>query len=137
MAINRTKAIGDAPARGPKQRGGRRKGDFLVSRGMTPQASGEESRQSAVASQAIEAQPSFGQIKPKERLQWSHWVGQHRQQGEVALAQTSAQEVRRSRRRKRSNRKQMAGRRIAGFLMDNDSNACHGALRESPKGSAR
>ncbi len=31
----------------------------------------------------------------------------------------------------------MAGRRIAGFLTDNDSNACHGALRESPKEFAR
>jgi hypothetical protein len=79
MAINRTKAIGDAPAHGPKQSGGRRKSEFLVPRGMTPKASGEESRQSAVASKAIEAQPSFGQIKPKERLQWSHWFGQHRQ----------------------------------------------------------
>jgi len=29
---------------------------------MTPKAAGEESRTSAVASQAIEAQPAFGQI---------------------------------------------------------------------------
>ncbi|CCJ07289.1 hypothetical protein [Methylocystis sp. SC2] len=35
MAINRTKAIGDAPAGGPKQSGGRRKSEFLVPRGMT------------------------------------------------------------------------------------------------------
>jgi hypothetical protein len=27
----------------------------------------------------------------------------------------------------------MAGLRIAGFLTDNDSNACQGVLRESPK----
>jgi hypothetical protein len=64
MAIDRPKAIGDAPARGPKQSGGRRKSEFLVPRGMTPKASGEESRSSAVASQAIDAQPSFGQITP-------------------------------------------------------------------------
>jgi hypothetical protein len=32
---------------------------------MTPKASGEESRRNAVALQTIEAQPSFGQIKPK------------------------------------------------------------------------
>jgi hypothetical protein len=64
MAIERPKAIGDAPASGPKRSGGRRKGDFLASRGMTPQASGEESRQSAVASKTIEAQPSFVQITP-------------------------------------------------------------------------
>lgn len=64
MAIDRPKAIGDAPARGPKRSGGRRKGDFLVSRGMTPKASGEESRISAVASKAIETQPPFGQIRP-------------------------------------------------------------------------
>jgi hypothetical protein len=31
----------------------------------------------------------------------------------------------------------MAGRRIAGFLTDNDSNACHGVLRKSPKGATR
>jgi hypothetical protein len=30
---------------------------------MTPQAAGEESRHEAVSSQAIEAQPVFGQIR--------------------------------------------------------------------------
>ena len=62
MAINRPEAIGAAPALGapvalarwggdcrPKQSGGRRSSEFLVSRGMTPQASGEESRCAAVA----------------------------------------------------------------------------------------
>jgi hypothetical protein len=34
MAICRPKTIGDAPARGPERSGGRRCGDFLVSRGM-------------------------------------------------------------------------------------------------------
>jgi hypothetical protein len=38
-------------------------GGFLASRGMSF-SSGEESRPGAVAAQAIEAQPSFGQIKP-------------------------------------------------------------------------
>jgi hypothetical protein len=64
MAIERPKAIGDARACGPEQSGGRRSSEFLASRGMTPTASGEESRCAAVASKTIEAQPSFGQIKP-------------------------------------------------------------------------
>lgn len=64
MAIEGPKTIGDASARGPKRSGGRRRRDFVVSRGMTPQASGEESHDSAVASQTIEAQPLFGQIRP-------------------------------------------------------------------------
>jgi hypothetical protein len=37
--------------------------DFLASRGMG-EAQGKKVDPSAVASQAIEAQPSFGQIKP-------------------------------------------------------------------------
>jgi hypothetical protein len=63
MAICRPEAIDDAPACGPEHRGGWRRGEFLASRGMgfSP---GEESLTDAIASQAIEAQPSFGQIKP-------------------------------------------------------------------------
>ena len=63
MAIGKPKAIDDAPVRGPERSGGWRRGEFLASRGMgfSP---GEESLTDAVASQAIEAQPSFGQIKP-------------------------------------------------------------------------
>src|SRR5271163_784917 len=76
MAIGRPEAIGDAPARGPERSGGWRRGDFLASRGMGEPGSprgkprgvespGEESLTGAVAAQAIEAQPSFGQIKPR------------------------------------------------------------------------
>jgi len=39
--------------------------DFLASRGMG-EAQGKKVDPSAVAAQAIEAQPSFGQIKPSE-----------------------------------------------------------------------
>jgi hypothetical protein len=62
MAIGKPKAIDDAPV-GPERSGGWRRREFLVSRGMgfSP---GEESLNAAVAAQAIEAQPSFGQIKP-------------------------------------------------------------------------
>jgi hypothetical protein len=63
MAIDQPEAIDDAPARGPEHGGGRRRRNFLASRGMgfSP---GEESFTDAVAAQAIEAQPPFGQIKP-------------------------------------------------------------------------
>src|SRR5437879_3392038 len=66
MAMNRPRAIGDAPARGPERSGGRRCGDFLASRGMGA-SPGEESRINGVAAQTIEAQPLFGQIKPSKR----------------------------------------------------------------------
>ena len=38
--------------------------EFLASRGMPARPAGEESLTDAIASQAIEAQPSFGQITP-------------------------------------------------------------------------
>ena len=75
MALRRRRRFADAPA-GPQQRGGRRRSGFLVSRGMTPRASGEESRFPAVASQAIEAEPAFGQMKPGERPLWLCRSGQ-------------------------------------------------------------
>src|ERR1700735_3998945 len=64
MAICRPEAIDGAPACGPEHRGGWRRGEFLASRGMPALPAGEESLTDAIASQAIEAQPSFGQIKP-------------------------------------------------------------------------
>ena len=51
---------------GPKQSGGRRRSDFLVSRGMTPQAAGEESRAFAVAPQAVEASADLRLDQPIE-----------------------------------------------------------------------
>ena len=53
--------IDDAPARGPERSGGRRRGEFLASRGMGV-SPGEESLPAGVAAQAIEAQPVSGQI---------------------------------------------------------------------------
>jgi len=64
MAICRPEAIDDAPGFGPERSGGWWRGEFLASRGMPARPAGEESLTDAVASQAIEAQPSFGQIKP-------------------------------------------------------------------------
>src|SRR5258708_32039872 len=70
MAIGKPEAIDDAPLAGrsaTEDGGGETPAFagacFLASRGMgfSP---GEESRSAAVASQAIEAQPSFGQIWP-------------------------------------------------------------------------
>ncbi|MGV7217487.1 hypothetical protein, partial [Bradyrhizobium sp. UFLA05-112] len=46
--------------------GGRRRGDFLVSRGMGV-AQGKKVSTDGVAAQTIEAQPVFGQIKPTRR----------------------------------------------------------------------
>src|ERR1700689_5170844 len=62
MAIGKPEAIDDAPV-GPELSGGWRRGEFLASRGMgfSP---GEKGFASSIASQAIEAQPPFGQIKP-------------------------------------------------------------------------
>ena len=65
MAMGRPRTIGDAPA-GPERSGGRCRRDFLASRGMGV-SPGEESRVDSVASQTIEAQPVFGQIKPSQR----------------------------------------------------------------------
>jgi len=65
MAIDRPKMIGDAPE-GLERSGGCCRRDFLASRGMGV-SPGEESRFDSVASQAIEAQPVFGQIKPSQR----------------------------------------------------------------------
>jgi hypothetical protein len=66
MAICRPEAIDDAPLRGPERSGGWRRRDFLASRGMG-EAQGKKVDPSAVAAQAIEAQPPFGQIKAIER----------------------------------------------------------------------
>jgi hypothetical protein len=83
MAICRPKAIDDAPAgRGPRRAramgwpqgrsaaedGGREtpaRGGMLSCLARNGRRPGEESRSGDVAAQAIEAQPSFGQIKPK------------------------------------------------------------------------
>jgi hypothetical protein len=61
---------GDLQAEGDRRRtrraGAQRRmavGDFLDPRGMRVSA-GEESRIAAIAVQAIEAQPAFGQIEP-------------------------------------------------------------------------
>jgi hypothetical protein len=66
MAMNRPKTIGDAPVRGPEHSGGRRRCDFLASRGMGV-AQGKKVASGGVAAQTIEAQPVFGQIKPSKR----------------------------------------------------------------------
>src|SRR5262249_10846759 len=63
MAICRPKVIAAAPVFGPERSGGWQRQDCLGPRGMRVSA-GEESRAAAIAAQAIEAQPSFGQIKP-------------------------------------------------------------------------
>src|SRR4051794_22686027 len=63
MAIGRPKTIDDGPVHGPERSGGWRRRDFVASRGMGV-SPGEESRTDAVAAQAIEAQPVFGQIRP-------------------------------------------------------------------------
>jgi len=64
MAICRPKAIDDAPIFGPERSGGRRRVRLSwLARGMG-EAQGKKVDPSAVAAQAIEAQPSFGQIKP-------------------------------------------------------------------------
>jgi hypothetical protein len=61
MAINRTKAIGDAPARGPKQSGGRRRSDFLVPRGMTlAERQGKKVAHSPLRHRRSRLQPAFG-----------------------------------------------------------------------------
>jgi len=65
MAMFRPKTIGDAPA-GPERSGGRRRSDFLASRGMG-KAQGKKVVSDGVAAQTIEAQPVFGQIKPSQR----------------------------------------------------------------------
>jgi hypothetical protein len=59
MAMNRPKTIGDAPACGLERSGGRRRCDFLASRGMG-EAQGKKVLSDGVAAQTIEAQPVFG-----------------------------------------------------------------------------
>src|SRR5258707_1440760 len=61
MAIDQPEAIDDAPARGPEHGGGRRRGNFLASRGMgfSP---GEERFTHAGSAQAIEAQTPLGPV---------------------------------------------------------------------------
>jgi hypothetical protein len=65
MAILRPKAIVDAPRlrAGAQRRMAAARLSWLARNGRSP---GEESRAAAIAAQAIEAQPSFGQIKPSE-----------------------------------------------------------------------
>src|ERR1700745_3649325 len=50
MAMDRPRTIGDAPGCGPQRSGGRRRSDFLASRGMGV-SPGEESRSDGVAAQ--------------------------------------------------------------------------------------
>ena len=70
MAIGRPRTIGDAPACGTQHSGGRRRSDprlrghAFLSREEWAEGPGEESRPDAVAAQAIEAKPVFGQIEP-------------------------------------------------------------------------
>jgi len=75
MAISRPKAIDAAPACGPKRSGGRRRTTLLFREEWAHRgprggcsagwgAQGKKVAPSAVAAQAIEAQPVFGQIKP-------------------------------------------------------------------------
>ena len=66
MAIDRPKAIGDAPARGPERSGGRRRETFLP-REEWARAQGKKVLSDGVAARTIEAQPVFGQIKPSKR----------------------------------------------------------------------
>src|SRR6516164_10828108 len=75
MAICRPKAIDDAPVFGPKaqRRMAAVRLSCLARNGRSP---GEESLTAAVAAQAIEAQTSFGQIKPSE-ARWLASVRQH------------------------------------------------------------
>jgi hypothetical protein len=71
MAICRPEAIDDAPAGGPEHERRMVAVDFLASRGMG-EAQGKKVDPSAVAAKAIEAQPSFGQIKPlRGRVAWA------------------------------------------------------------------
>jgi len=66
MAIERPRTIGDAPARGPKRSGGRRRETFLP-REEWALAQGKKVASDGVAAQTIEAQPVFGQIEPSKR----------------------------------------------------------------------
>src|SRR5215470_15255035 len=85
MAICRPKAIDDAPSSGrsaaedgggetflPREEWANR-GPRALSRGVA--SPGEESLAAAIAAQAIEAQPSFGQIEPSGPA-WFAWVRQ-------------------------------------------------------------
>jgi hypothetical protein len=101
MAIGKPEAIDDAPGCGPERSGGRRRGEFLASRGMPASPAGEESLTDAIAFQAIEAQPSFGQIKPL-RGRVVRVSNSILKRSDMANIERSAQVVRRSRRRKRN-----------------------------------
>ena len=86
MAICRPKTIDDAPSLGrsvAEDGGGEtflareewaNRGPRALARGVA--SPGEESLAAAIAAQAIEAQPSFGQIKPSE-ARWLAPVRQH------------------------------------------------------------
>ena len=68
MAIGEPEAIDDAPARaGAQRRMATVRLSCLARNGLCP---GEESLPDAIAAQAIEAQPAFGQIRPRE-VGWS------------------------------------------------------------------
>src|SRR5882757_6766976 len=108
MAIGKPRRSTPHPL-GPKRSGGWRRGDFLASRGMgepgSPRAlsrgvasPGEESLTAAIAVQAIEVQPAFGQIKPM-RGQVLACAVQHL--GDVPAIDRPTQEISRSPRRER------------------------------------
>jgi hypothetical protein len=61
MAIKGPGTIAAAPVFGPQHSGGRRRGDFFVSRGMR-EAQGKKVDPTPLRPQAIEAQPVSGQI---------------------------------------------------------------------------
>ncbi|BAC47214.1 bll1949 [Bradyrhizobium diazoefficiens USDA 110] len=67
MVIDRPEAIDGAPRRGRSVSGGWQPSDFLVSRGMTAQPAGEESRSAPLRHRRSRRQPSFGQINPSKR----------------------------------------------------------------------
>jgi len=67
MVIEGPEATDDAPL-GPKQSGGRRGSDFLVSRGMTlAERQGKKVAHSPLRHRRSRLQPAFGQITQKKR----------------------------------------------------------------------
>jgi hypothetical protein len=87
-------------------------GETFLARARNGRSPGEESLTVAVAAQAIEAQPSFGQIKPSEAT----WLAPVRLHGEdVADIVSPAQEATLVRRKKRNPGVLMGGLRIPGL----------------------
>src|SRR5467141_4559694 len=93
------------PPSGPQRSGGRRRRDFLASRGMGV-AQGKKVSSDGVAAQTIEAQPIFGQIEPSKRPRASRAEPQVREK--MAGLGSVRQEVETVRRRKRNEGKQKA-----------------------------